>query len=140
MKPFTHAKSSARKWGGIPEDYLDIHDLMDSSKGAFADNRHRTLTHNAWFLSNVLEKIFGHVRKNSEGREYSIREIGEQHVLEDFGYIPSVHDYLAEMPIYPWLHGYAQTSKVKEVAPSAKKMFVRSQDKNKEIRIETWKD
>jgi hypothetical protein len=107
MKPYTHAKSSASKYGGVPDDYLDIHDLMDSSKGTIADNRHRTLTHNSWFLSNVLEKIFGCVRLNSAGREYSVRQIGEDHCLEDFGFIPSPQDYLMSMIMEDWMHGYA---------------------------------
>lgn len=57
--PVTHAESSVRKWGGRVEDYLPIHDLMDSSKAAFPDNRHRALTHNSWFIF-VVEKVFGH--------------------------------------------------------------------------------
>jgi len=31
-KPWIHAKNSARKFGGVPEDYLPIHNLMDSSQ------------------------------------------------------------------------------------------------------------
>ena len=46
MKPIIHAESSARKFGGQPEDYLEIHNFMDSSKSVIADNRHRALTHN----------------------------------------------------------------------------------------------
>lgn len=57
--PLIHAKSSARRFGGIPEDYLEIHDLLDSSKSAFPDNRHRALTHNNWFFF-IVERIFGH--------------------------------------------------------------------------------
>lgn len=104
-KPFIHAKNSARKFGGKPEDYLPIHDLLDSSKGAIADNRHRTLTHNSWFLSVVLEKVFGHTIKNSDGREVSVREIGEQHVLEDYGmkFIPTAQDFLENMSWESWM-------------------------------------
>lgn len=29
-----HSKSSARKLGGTPEDYLPIHEKMDCSKGS----------------------------------------------------------------------------------------------------------
>lgn len=57
-KPWIHAESSARRWGGKPEDYIEIHNLLDSSKGTIADSRHRALTHNAWFLSEILERIF----------------------------------------------------------------------------------
>ena len=56
-KPEIHAKSSAKRFGGIWEDYVEIHKLMDSSKGAIADNRHRCLTHNSWFISEIIERI-----------------------------------------------------------------------------------
>jgi hypothetical protein len=104
-KPFIHAQSSSRKWGGKPEDYLPIHDLLDSSKGTIADSRHRALTHNAWFLSTILERVFGHNITNSDGRLVSVRDIGEQHILEDFGgrYIPSAQDYLQEIEIKEWM-------------------------------------
>jgi len=104
-KPYIHAISSAKKWGGIPEDYIAIHDLLDSSKGQIADSRHRALTHNAWFLSFILEKIFGHNITNSDGRLVSVRDVGEQHVLEDFGgrYIPSAQDYLQEIEMKEWM-------------------------------------
>ncbi len=85
MKPQVHSDNSAKLFGGNPSDYLDIHNFMDLSKGAIADNRHRALTHNAWFLSNVLERVFGVTRVNSAGKAYSVREVGEQHVLEDYG-------------------------------------------------------
>ena len=31
-KPWIHALSSAKRFGGVPEDYIEIHNLMDSSK------------------------------------------------------------------------------------------------------------
>lgn len=104
-KPYIHALSSAKKHGGSPDDYIDIHNLMDSSKAAFADNRHRALTHNAWFIGYILEKIFGATRTNSAGRVYSVRDIGEEHVLEDFAgkFIPTVQDYFAEMSFQDWM-------------------------------------
>ncbi|HEY9704265.1 MAG TPA: hypothetical protein V6C58_17570 [Allocoleopsis sp.] len=117
-KPEIHALSSAKKFGGVPEDYVEIHKLMDSSKGAIADNRHRCLTHNAWFISEILERIKFHnstdckpdgrfyTIKNSAGKEISVREIGEQHVLEDFGmkFIPSAQDYIQEMEMKAWMN------------------------------------
>lgn len=58
-KPWKHAESSAKRFGGTPEDYIELHDFMDSSKEVFPDNRHRALTHNSWFIF-VVEKVFGH--------------------------------------------------------------------------------
>lgn len=125
-KPFIHAKNSARKFGGKPEEYISIHDFMDSSKGAFPDNRHRALTHNAWFLSNIIEKVFGHTIKISTGREVSTREIAEQHVLEDYGmkFIPSAQDYLENMEMKAWmLNGIGNP-------PSAAKLYRKEKDES----------
>ena len=98
--------SSAKKYGGVPEDYLDIHELMDSSKTCFSDNRHRTLTHNIWFVTIILPKVFGHIRMNSDGRQYNTKDIGEQHCLEDFRmkFIPTVQDYLENMDMQQWMN------------------------------------
>ncbi len=108
MKPIVHAESSARIFGGNPEDYLPIHNLMDSSKNCIADNRHRILTHNTWFIGcdGPLERIFGTKIVNSAGREICVRNIGEQHVSEDFhGIIPSVQDYLLHLKYQLWFGG-----------------------------------
>lgn len=43
-KPFIHAISSAKKFGGKWTDYIEIHELIDSSKSVLSDNRHRALT------------------------------------------------------------------------------------------------
>lgn len=104
-KPWIHAKSSAKKYGGKPEDYIEIHNLMDSSKAAIADQRHRALTHNSWFIGTILEKIFGVTIQNSDGRQISVRSIGEQHVLEDYGmkYIPTAQDFLQEIEMQSWM-------------------------------------
>jgi hypothetical protein len=104
--PYIHSLSSCKKYGGKPEDYLDIHELMDSSKCTFADNRHRVLTHNIWFITTILPKVFGHQRMNSDGKPYNVKDIGEQHCLEDFRhkFIPTPQDYISEMSIQPWMN------------------------------------
>lgn len=123
-KPHIHAASSAKKFGGVAEDYLDIHCFMDSSKGAIADNRHRALTHNSWFLSTVLEKVFGVTRTNSADRVYSVRDVGEQHVLEDFcGVIPTAQDYLQNMEFTDWMNNG------QGIVPSHAKLYAKSKAK-----------
>lgn len=106
-KPHHHSESSAKKFGGKMQDYLEIHLLLDSSKMAFADNRHRALTHNSWFVNYILPKIFGDTIKNSDGKIISVIEIAEQHILEDFNFhfIPTAQDYLIEMSKSSWLNG-----------------------------------
>lgn len=123
MKPLIHAKSSARKYGGKWEDYIEIHNFMDSSKGAISDNRHRALTHNSWFIApgGPLEMAFGVEVINSEGKSISVRDIGEQHIVEDFGgYIPTAQDYLQAMEYQLWMgdNGAGRTH-----APSREKLI-----------------
>lgn len=118
MKPFIHAEASATRFGGKPEDYLEIHDFMDSSKSAICDNRHRALTHNSWFLSNIIERVFGHTIKNSDGKDVSTREVAEWHVYEDYGmrFIPSASDFLQEIEMKEWMNnggGQAPPSSIK---------------------------
>ena len=107
-KPWIHAVSSAKRFGGVPEDYMAIHNHLDATKGAFADNRHRAITHNAWYIGpdGPLELAFGVTLTNSAGRQVPTRSVAEQHVLEDFGgFIPTLQDYLGEMELRPWMNG-----------------------------------
>lgn len=104
MKPWLHAKSSARKWGGLPEDYLPLHDFLDSSKACVADMRHRAILHSAFGIY-VLERLFGTNIVNSEGKTVSVRDVGEQHVIEDLGFIPSMDRWLKNLPKEEWMFG-----------------------------------
>ena len=111
MKPYLHAKISAKIHGGKPEDYQDIHDFIDSSKIAVPDVRHRAILHSAWGCF-LVERIFGITRANSEGKQYSPRDIAEEHVQQDLGFIPTLEDWLKEMPIKPWMGGTVKRTKV----------------------------
>ena len=104
-KPLIHARSSVKHFGGVIEDYLDIHNLMDSSKAVIADSRHRALTHNSWFIGTILERIFGVYIVNSDGKQVSVRDVGEQHVMEDYGmrFIPSAQDFLEHIEFQEWM-------------------------------------
>ena len=79
--PMRHAQSSAKKFGGRPEDYLAIHMWFDESKAFLADLRHRALRHHAEGIF-AAEKLFGIAIRNSDGTEVPVRYIGEQHVKE----------------------------------------------------------
>ena len=103
VKPWQHARGSVAKWGGKPEDYLPIHDFIDQTKAAMPDVRHRAVLHNAMGIF-ILERAFGHTITNSDGRVIPTRDIGEQHVLEDMGFIPSLEDWIEDLPQKPW-HG-----------------------------------
>ena len=45
--PNVHAKSSAKKFGGKPEDYIHLHEWLDETKGWFGDSLHRMFRHHS---------------------------------------------------------------------------------------------
>lgn len=102
--PIEHAQMSSKRFGGKPEDYIEIHELMDSSKSAHSDLRHRALTHNSWFLTVILEKVFGMEIENHDGKKVSVRRIGLYHILEDYkGNCPSASDFISCIEYHPWM-------------------------------------
>jgi len=104
--PYHHALSSARKWGGTADDYLAIHSWFDESKMILADFRHRALRHHAEGIF-AAERLFGTTLTISTGRVVPVRFIGEQHVREDLGRIPSFADWARAIRPEPWM-GRAQ--------------------------------
>ena len=102
--PLKHAESSAKRFGGSAEDYLAIHNWFDASKAFLADFRHRALRHHAEGIF-LCERIFGPSITNSEGKAVPVRYIGEQHVKEDLGRIPTAQDWLTQIRPEPWMYG-----------------------------------
>lgn len=103
---YHHALSSVRQWGGTAEDFLPLHTFFDESKLISADFRHRALRHHAEGIF-LAERLFGVTLMLSTGRSVPVRLIGEQHMREDFGFIPSFVDWLKEIRPQPWM-GRAQ--------------------------------
>lgn len=104
MKPHLHAKNSAKKWGGKPEDYQRLHDWFDQTKAALPDVRHRAILHSSFGIF-LLEQQFGVTITNSDGRKVSVRDIGEDHVVEDLGFIPTLERWLQFLPLEDWHMG-----------------------------------
>lgn len=102
MNPWHHAQSSAVRYGGEPEDYLELHQWFDESKVFLPDLRHRALRHHSEGIF-LAERLFGPVIRNSAGRDVPTRLIGEQHVKEDLGRIPTVQDWLTQLVPVPWM-------------------------------------
>jgi len=102
--PLKHAESSARRFGGKADDYLGIHNWFDESKSFFADFRHRALRHHAEGIF-LAERIFGVTIVNSDGKRIPVRYVGEQHVKEDLGRIPTAQDRLSQISPQRWMYG-----------------------------------
>jgi hypothetical protein len=104
VKPHLHANISAKQHGGRPEDYMAIHEFIDHSKQAVADVRHRAMLHSAWGIY-VVARVFGDLLTNSDGKQVSVRDIAEEHVIQDLGFIPTMDAWLKGMPIEEWMSG-----------------------------------
>lgn len=128
---YHHAVSSARQYGGVPDDYLAIHQWLDRSKGWLAAPQHRAISHHAEGIVEAIER-FGQTiaistcgicgekeihenhdsgrrhlpdRHRFQAKRVSVRWIGEQHVLEDFGRIPTAADFLRKITLdEPWMY------------------------------------
>ena len=103
--PLKHSISSVKKWGGEIDDYISIHKKLDCSKKYFPDNRHRILTHNMFFIFEVIIPLFGDYIENSNGRKVSTKDICERHILEDYRmkFIPTLQDWLENLNLVSWM-------------------------------------
>ena len=76
--------------------------IIDQSKEITADFRHRALRHHAEGIF-MAETIFGPTLTLSTGRVIPTRWVGEQHVKEDLGFIPSFADWVKAIRPEPWM-------------------------------------
>jgi len=111
MKPHLHGRLSVKKYGGQIVDYSAIHEFIDSTKIAIADVRHRAILHSAWGIY-LCAKVFGDTITNSDGKLVSVRDVAEDHVLQDLGFIPTLERWLGTMPIEGWMSGTVKRTRV----------------------------
>jgi hypothetical protein len=103
--PMIHAKSSVKRWGGSVEDYIPIHELIDSPKATMNNNSSRMLTHNTWFAYTIIPKVFGYNIVNSDGKSVDTVDIAMLHIAEDFRmkFVPTPQDYLKHLEVQSWM-------------------------------------
>lgn len=96
MNSIMHCRISQQRWGGKVEDYLPLHDLIDSTKSLCSDGRHRIL-HTLWGVNNVIVPIVGHTLINSDGKAINVKDLCERdHLLVDYNkrFIPTLGDFV----------------------------------------------
>lgn len=114
--PLHHAISSQKKHGGHIDDYIKLHSWFDETKAHYPDMKHRALRHHAEGIFWCEEK-FGTYITNSEGKMIPVRTLGEQHIKEDIGWIPTIKDYLDNMNTVGWMYKPGDGRKMlKEIA------------------------
>lgn len=96
--PWYHALMAARRYGGIPEDYLEIETWMDYTKSHTPDCRHRLLIHNSWGIF-LAERVLGAtITRASDRKVIPLRPLLEDHITQDFGKIPTLAACFEQLP------------------------------------------
>lgn len=113
MKPLLHSKNSVKRYGGNIDDYIQIHDFFDSTKAAYPNIKHRCILHNSFGIF-LAERVFGTYITNSDNKKVSVRDIGEDHVIEDLGHIPTIEKWLQNMEIEHWMNPIKQKEYVEK--------------------------
>lgn len=104
--PIHHAMSSARRFGGEAEDYIELHLWFDGTKTALPDARHRVMRHHSEGIGWAIKEFSPWIEiKGPDGKSrfISVRMVCEQHIIEDLGWIPTMADWLREMPTRAWM-------------------------------------
>ncbi len=106
---------SSRHYGGNPESYAPIHELLD------APLRHATignasaataLLHNTFGIA-LCETVFGHyivVGEEGERQRIPTRYIARAHIERECGrFVPTLDACLADLKTLPWMGGRARS-------------------------------
>jgi Domain of unknown function (DUF6915) len=86
MRPFHHARASAKRTGRHWREDLEIHEFLDSSKVAYPDLRHRMLLHSTDLGGELAVRAFP--------SRADIREVVSRHIQEDLGELRTLRDWL----------------------------------------------
>lgn len=86
MRPYQHAMSSATRSGGRWQDYLAVHEFIDSTKTCCGDTRHRMILHSV-DLGSALAKVAFPDRRDTD-------DLVRQHVVEDLGTARTLSEWL----------------------------------------------
>lgn len=101
-KAVLRAKSSARKFGGKMEDYLELHRWFDETEYWVDGEKHMAFRHHTQGIFEA-EQIFGYTILNSEGRKVPTRTICEIHITEDLGFIPTAQEWVENLKMSKWM-------------------------------------
>lgn len=105
MSPWKHSLSSQQLFGGSPDDYIEIHQFLDSSKLFCFNLKHRAFLHNLYGVE-LCESLFGPNLVNSQSVDVAVRDIAVQHIQEDLNrVVPTLQDWFGpgEQDIAPMI-------------------------------------
>lgn len=81
------------------QHYLPLHNYFDASKAAYGDWRHRALRHHVEAFESACATL-------PDFKPENLREVCEQHLLEDLGRVATLSEWRASLQqIPPWAQG-----------------------------------
>jgi hypothetical protein len=98
--PYHHACSSAHQFGGCADDYLFLHQFFDQTKACVPSSLHRLLLHNHFGIDLCCQIHGEQFQRASDRVAIQTRQIAEQHISEDFGFLPTLEDCLRGHPLH----------------------------------------
>lgn len=126
--PLYHARSSTQQFGGEAHDYLPIHQFFDQTKMCVPSNLHRLVLHHTFGIELCLEIYGPTLRRASDQVGIETELIAQQHVTEDFGFLPTLQECLRTHPLYTGGNGLPVRAKEEVVAGLGRKFGGQSED------------
>jgi hypothetical protein len=106
-----HAEIDSKIFGVSEDSILPIHHWMESAFQTMPDNRHNVILHHV-FGTTIAEKVFGlYLEENN--KKVLVSDIIKNHITREFGYIPTMNDFLQLMKIQDWFSGTAKHHRAK---------------------------
>lgn len=108
MRPWQHALSSSRGTDRHWTRDLDIHEFLDSTKGACADRRHRFTLHSVDLGAEIAARAFPD--------RIEARAVVSQHVEEDLGFACKLSDWLVHCDLSRWPRPFSRRAEASREA------------------------
>jgi hypothetical protein len=74
------------------------------TKTHYVGYQHRAILHNTFGIY-ICERIFGPYITNSDGNKVETRYIVINHIKEDLSFVPTVKEWVSNIPFKPWMNG-----------------------------------
>lgn len=120
-----HARRSVTEFGGVVEDFLPIHELMNIYASSTTPERSLIGLHHTFGVW-VMEQAFGYEVMTSEGDLVPVKKVAAAHIEYDLGWLPAAQDYLDHLAYQPWftnsIQGCPESYRDKTVPDSYRKI------------------
>jgi hypothetical protein len=115
--PIPQSRLSAQQLGGVPEDYEPLHRWLDQGTASWDDPRAHGPLHSAFGIFLAEHRFGATFARPSDGRPVPTRVAAEAHVIRAHGHIPTVEQWMARIPVEPWMRrGATPLSRILERA------------------------